>query len=586
MRTRAEVPLSWVSEPMLTHAQYETRYANGGHKTIEYANAIVRLYSDYSQSDLRVREVVLTRPQQSSSTNAVGSIPGSQSERSTEAQMHIFYKHRGDKLRRRSIYNSSKSCPSSSTAAAATQSQQVVHEWYDQCHIRDKGAAGLRELIHEPGVHRTMKFYWRSREDGLCRRVEIFYDDHSLRKVKEYYRGRDDRLRYRSATFARPESVVDAGMHRAAVDPVSTCTKGMVATSASSSSPALAANTPFTTITNSMTSNGSSQVYPGNHLDPVRMSEQFDRDASVDASKDVAKITFTRHRSSNNIDVTGEMWVFFHFDKDTVIRPYHVFAKSSSKVEEYIAAAVTKRPIESVVRVVTLPGSTPPSDLELFHERKWLHRKEKDCLAVVHDHMDECVSILWAMSQEESTVSKVLSPYDTLRNHSNESEAERAVRLAEARHKEESKQDYLAPFIANLGRALPANFDGDYTRAELTQEQARQVRDEALHDLKERLIQHGNIMQEHLDREKEELSRRQQLIQKSSESAVVSGTTEHNDLAQYCEDASWRIKVLEERLARHINQASEKYEDLARRLSEDSRLSKLYTEQSNTKDAN
>ena len=64
-------------------------------------------------------------------------------------------------------------------------------------------------MIQERGKQRTMRFYWRSRDDGLARRVEMWNEgDRSqsptmARKIIEEYKGREssDCLTYRSATF-------------------------------------------------------------------------------------------------------------------------------------------------------------------------------------------------------------------------------------------------------------------------------------------------------------------------------------------------------------------------------------------------
>lgn len=534
---RVPIPNFWSSEPILSRQQYESRFP-GDLKEIRYANAVLRRYAPYSQSDLRVQEVLIPDV-----------------EYAGLDEVHTFYAHRADKLRRRSAYPSPATPPrpktestsilshrSSAFSFDASGEPRKIVEWYDKGRMHDTTVEGLRELIYEPGRQRTMKFYWRARSDGLYCRTELLYDASTLRKVKEFYKGRRDYLWYRSFSYDRPSTMRETNVHSLVVH-----------------GPGSAATM---------------RDYP--RLDPVRISQKFLRNASLAADKDVAKITF--HRPSPEVKggtpPAGEMWIFFHFSPGSILRPYHMFAKPGSSVEEYIAASAARRPVEPPVKVMTLPGEAPPSELDLYNERKWLNAVEAMCLTEQRAKMDECMDILKAVEQDHNNVRPVLSSYDTLRNRPKETEAERARKLAEAVRREESRKDYLAPYIAKL--EMPPDFDGNYLTIHLSAEQAKQVRDEALHELKERLIQRGHIMQSRMDREKEEFNKRQQLYKKTVDASAVEGDKDTEEFALYCKEATWKMKVLDERLSQHIDHASEKYSQLAQRLADDPRLAALY----------
>ncbi|KPA73399.1 hypothetical protein ABB37_09940 [Leptomonas pyrrhocoris] len=534
---RVRIPNFWSNELIISQQQYETRFPEGL-KQIRYANAIVRRYAPYSQNDLRVQEILVPDV-----------------EYTGLEEVHIFYAHRADKLRRRSVYPSAATPPrpqteSSSILAsrpatyafdAAGEPRKIV-EWYDKGRTHDTAVEGLRELIYEPGRQRTMKFYWRARSDGLCCRTELLYDSNKLRKVKELYKGRRDFLWYRSFSYVRPSTVRELSLHNLVV-----LGPGNVS---------------------------AMRDYP--RLDPARISQKFLRNESVAADTDVAKITFLRPspEGKGGNPPAGEMWIFFHSSPGSLLRPYHMFAKPGSSVEEYIASSAARKPVEPPVKVVTLPGEAAPSELDLYNERKWLNAVEATCLMEQRARMDECMDILKAIEQDHTSVRSVLSSYDTLRNRPKETEAERARRLAEALRREESRKDYLAPYIAKL--EMPPDFDGNYLTIRLSIEQAKQVRDEALHELKERLIQRGHIMQSRMDREKEEFNKRQQLYKKTVDASAVEGDKDTEEFALYCKEATWKMKVLDERLSQHIDHASDKYNQLAQRLADDPRLVALY----------
>ncbi|KAH9588814.1 hypothetical protein LSM04_009684 [Trypanosoma melophagium] len=522
--------LSWVSDLILSQAQYGSRYP-GGTKVIQYANAEVRWYADYVMPDLRVVELHLP-----------------DNLYHDREQVHILFKHREDKLRRRSIYPTESRGMMDAYLEGETSfgfgsavpgtSFRLLKEWFERGRMRDAAVEGLRLFTHELGVQRTMTFYWDARDDGLWRRQELFYEGCILHKVKEFYRKRDDYLWYRSATFERS----NAGTGRVGRKRGSTV-------------------------------GGERPADEVLRLEPIRISEKYHRNEAQhpNPDEDVAKYAFVRLPGGG-----GEMWVYFHYPPNSIICPYRMYTKGA-RGEEYLAAAfgtdATVPPPPSLI--VCLPNAEPPSELEQHNERKRLAWWETVCLGQLRAAMVECGAVLESVRAGRGPrAGGVLSAFDTLRNRPQESEAERARRLAEAAEKEASRRDYLAPYIAQL--ELPCDFDGDYRHVVLTVEQARQVRDEALRELKERLIQRGHIMQAQMDAEKEDFNRRQMEYQNSVDAAKLDAGREEEEFAQYCKEATWRMKTLDERLAKHIDQSSEKYAKLAQRLADDPRLAVLY----------
>jgi hypothetical protein len=497
--TTLDLPASWVGPLTLSRAQYENRYP-GRTKDIKYANATVKLFAEYSEPDLRVQVVLL--PDQNS----------------VHPQVHTFYRNRQDKLRRRSVYPQEHST-----------NPRRIHDWFDAGRKKETKVEGLRELIYEPGVLRTMKFYWKAREDGLARRHEQFYGEGALRKVQEYYKGRDeDRLVYRSASFEQAKESHGGGV-AAGLQYAMTSTVG-----------------------------AKDQLL----LEPFKMSEKFDRNPKIPADQDIQKRTYCKPQSPD-----GEIWVFYQYRDDSITRPSRLFPRNAEREKESANAASDIKP-----RITTMPYVDAPKETELSEQLRMLLEKEHECLTDIRAKAEECKEILTTLEAESKSVHRMLSAYDTLRNRPKETEAELAQMRAEESRRAESRKDYLAPYIAKL--EIAKQYKGDYSSVRLTADQAKQVRDEALRELKERLIQRGHIMQNRMDHEKEELNKRQMSYQKNLDAA--DGSKESEEFAQFCKDATWRMKILDERLSRHIDQASEKYAQLAQRLAEDKRLAALY----------
>nr|CCC90329.1 conserved hypothetical protein [Trypanosoma congolense IL3000] len=463
---------------------------------------------------------------------------------------------------------------------------RLMREWFERGRMLHASTDGLRLLTYEPGVQRTMAFYWDARNDGLWQRQELFYESRALRKIKEFYRGRDDRLWYRSATFEDTSSL-GVGYSGARLN-----------AAAAGASPA--------------TKCGIRGADEAHRAEPIRMSEKYHRNELIPPDDDVSKYTYVQPAAAaaskavanrtppksggSNVATPGstvltmnaaatasnvaEMWVYFHYRPGSIIRPYRMYPKMDPGEECLIGA--TPNAMSGTLgalpcTIVMMPNATPPSDMEQFNERNRLRWWVTMCQGRVRTMMTECNSIVESMrepsavlvpersegvirrlsiepkglldrrvgsistesdsrviggllpglrparrltlaSMRQPRVPAIISVFDTLRNRPLESEEDRQRRLAEEALREEARRDYLAPYIAKLD--LPSTFNGDYLNVVLTVDQARRVRDEALRELKERLMHRGRIIQKQMDDEKEELSRRQAAYQNNNDAAV------------------------------------------------------------------
>ena len=121
----------------------------------------------------------------------------------------------------------------------------------------------------------------------------------------------------------------------------------------------------------------------------------------------------------------------------------------------------------------------------------------------------------------------------------------------------DASEDYLAPF-------LPID-----TNAELTKDQAVQVRDRCLRALKERLVERAAIIQTRQDEETALLAKRQVAFQRGREQMTRA---EEEEFERQSEQIMFRIHILEQRIRRHGEQAIQKYYDLEEKLNADPRL--------------
>jgi uncharacterized protein with von Willebrand factor type A (vWA) domain len=106
----------------------------------------------------------------------------------------------------------------------------------------------------------------------------------------------------------------------------------------------------------------------------------------------------------------------------------------------------------------------------------------------------------------------------------------------------------------------------------LTKEEAVSVRDSCLKSFKERLLEKASIIQRRYEEETAAYQKRQQLYSKNAESMSTQETEEY---VQFCNEALFRIHVLEKRLAKHKETAPEQYLALDHKLKSDARLCRL-----------
>jgi len=295
---------------------------------------------------------------------------------------------------------------------------------------------------------------------------------------------------------------------------------------------------------------------------PISMSERFERNPAKEAQTDVAKRTFIKPLSPD-----GEIWVTYHYGKDCVTAPMRLFPRSAEKEKE-LGGGGDGGALQP--RVVVMPFQAAPKASQLRDELRELIEAEKECLSAIEDRIGEGDDIMLARKKDTEGLTPIFSVYDTIRNRPKETEADREIQRAEDDRREKTRKDPLAPYIAALPCAK--QHKGDFTNIKLSPEDAKQVRDSALKDLKERLIQRGHIMQARMDHEKEELNRKQQLYQKTSDDNGKEADNFRHELNQ----ATQRMKILDKRLNNHIEQASEKYAKLAKDLAQDPRLEAIY----------
>ncbi|KAJ3415919.1 hypothetical protein HDV05_003760 [Chytridiales sp. JEL 0842] len=277
----------------------------------------------------------------------------------------------------------------------------------------------------------------------------------------------------------------------------------------------------------------------------IKMTEKFERNKNIPAHEDAAKKTY--------FVKDDKIKVIFHLEDGRIIPSYREFKKPNTDQKN----STLEAPISFEVN----PYLKPPKKQHLYAQLCNLLKAEQNCIQAIKNSDREVKEILQARISEENDVNLVISVYDTIRNNTqkvtNEEEKEVHVKGEE----EEAKVadlDYLSPFLVNYANP-----------SQLTREEALAVRDACLKSLKERLIEKANIIQSRLEEVTTEYQRRQLAYSRNADTMSVEETDEY---VRFCNDALFKIHILEKRLAKHKEAAPERYIELDTKLRKDPRI--------------
>ena len=283
-----------------------------------------------------------------------------------------------------------------------------------------------------------------------------------------------------------------------------------------------------------------------------KMAEKFRRSPGVDAEEDVAKRTFEMQDQL--------IKVRYHYGHDRVTASHRTYAKDGSD--------------HTIVQVNHF--SRPPTDAQKLDEFTELQKAERECVNEMRDYDRQAKEILKKRDYEEQAIEEAaeeaarLSPggkppvpqhltvsvYDTARS-----------KLAQQEDQEDDEEavphDYLTPFLPE-----PIGVHDE----PLSREDALQAREACLRALKDRLVERANIVQNRLDDENQALSKRQAAFQRNRDHMDPADEAEYE---RYCQEAMFRIQILDQRLDRHTELSLQKYAEMDQRLRDDPRLRNL-----------
>lgn len=399
----------------------------------------------------------------------------------------------------------------------------------------DQGAvSGVREIVSVRGKMRMTTFYPSARLDGLASREETFiHSSFASRewgnpdaliprdKTVEVFYSRDDRMVYRSVRY-EPVSAEYVARQIQRKQQEQLAYLGI--------NPALAQQSGL------HGNAGAERKLFGDskaeYLQPIRkIAEKYARNTQRPADEDVAKRVF--------YVADDEIRLVYHFGEGRITQSCKVFGREG---------------MSHITQVD--PLSPSPEEGAVFEEYQSLVQAEKESIQSVRDVEAEAKEIKYQRLKEEQHVVLVTPYYEVMRQKMEESDDDQV-------EDEAIGKDYLAAYLP----VLTGN------RKRLNRQEAMDVRDKVLKALKERLIARANILQSRYDEEQQFLLRKQANYQRDRD---IITREEEERYEKECEEAMFRIKILEQRLKRHEEESVSRYYALDQTLRSDERLENLH----------
>ncbi|KAJ3219909.1 hypothetical protein HDU67_008438 [Dinochytrium kinnereticum] len=265
------------------------------------------------------------------------------------------------------------------------------------------------------------------------------------------------------------------------------------------------------------------------------------------------KVRFRDFAGADDIDDKGE---------DVICRDRANILKMTEKFDRNHELPTSEDPAKKVYITSAdkvNPYTKPPKKQHLYAQLCSLLKSEQACLQATKNSERELREILQARQAEEREVTLMISVYDTIRNNTRlPNEEEKDAHKGDEEESKITNLDYLSPFLVNYPN-----------QTNLIRDEAVSVKDACLKSLKERLIEKANIIQGRLEEVTAEYQRRQLAYSRNADSMTVEETDEY---VRFCNEALFKIHILEKRLAKHKENAPEKYIELDTKLKSDLRL--------------
>ncbi|KAI9193105.1 uncharacterized protein BJ171DRAFT_604974 [Polychytrium aggregatum] len=272
-----------------------------------------------------------------------------------------------------------------------------------------------------------------------------------------------------------------------------------------------------------------------------KMTEKFSRNLAIPATEDIYKKTYFPDRIK----------IVYHLGEGRVIPSMREYKRTA--IEQKAAS------VELLNSFEVNPYLKNPKKQHLYAQFCGLLKAEAACMIDIKRSQKEASEIVAARLNEEKEVALTISIYDTTRNETKlPSERETEIHKATEIDAAAAEIDYLSPFLVSY-----PNPSG------LSSKEAYDVWQACLGHASERKTEKLAIIQARLDEVSAEYQRRQLAYSRNADSMSVEETEAY---VKFCDEALFRIHILEKRVAAEKLAGPLRYAELEGKLRQDSRL--------------
>lgn len=340
----------------------------------------------------------------------------------------------------------------------------------------------------------------------------IYREEQIKKKTFERYKGRDDNLIYRSVTYAENQGKGESNQVLTVDD----------------------ANI-------------------GQPLKIKKMAQKFALDPNRPAEEQIRKTVFKLEGGKSD---QGETIVYFHYKEGQIFREPKVYdrqelisqGKSGDLNEKDNDESKEQQEFKQIGEMEAhCHAEIKKEEKQASSERE--HRRDKE--KVIHQQRSQ--------AQPDEIFSKILekSIYEKARDKMKQDKQKVADEI-----QDETAKDYLLPILKKLS----------LENKELDEESAIHVKNQALKNLKERLLIRAEIIQRRLADEQKNLEQAFAQLKRKGEAVEDQDTQDYD---KKMDQINFKIDILTERASQHYRTSLKKFEELDQKLSNDPRLKAL-----------
>ena len=260
----------------------------------------------------------------------------------------------------------------------------------------------------------------------------------------------------------------------------------------------------------------------------IKMTQRFSKNSMLPANEQISKMV---------IDMLKQKLVVYYHMNEGEITP---------KIINY-----SRESMLGFAKVSETSADKKVGDTSDQQDHQKMLAMEKDCLK-------DIIKQETAAQEEEKLIrTNKVTIEKTLHDKARDKFKETLKKTEEEVNREAAANDYLYPFLEKK----------NLLNKTLTVDDAKVIKAEVMSKLKERLLSRADIIQKRLEEERRNLEAVEQQIQKKNEI--------DKNQQQLQNDLNFKIDILEQRALRFEFIALQKYEEMNRKLSEDSRLQVL-----------